>query len=71
MVVPFIRDGATKQLTATAAALRRLRGAVVERLNQGMTVDDVVRNTDIPAELFDVPWRAENYGRRERPSARP
>ncbi|MFD5118351.1 hypothetical protein [Streptomyces sp. NPDC058385] len=51
--------------------MRRLRGAVVERLNQGMTVDDVVHDFDFPAELFDVPWRAENYGRRERPSARP
>ncbi|MFE6752586.1 alkyl sulfatase dimerization domain-containing protein [Streptomyces sp. NPDC057684] len=62
---PVIRDGAVEQLTATAAALRWLRGAVVERLNQGMTVDDVVHDIEYPAELFDVPWMAENYGHRD------
>ncbi|MFE2989613.1 hypothetical protein [Streptomyces sp. NPDC059262] len=49
IVVPFIRDGAVEQLTATAAALRPLRGAVVERINQGMTVDHVVHDIDYPA----------------------
>ncbi|MCX5442448.1 MULTISPECIES: hypothetical protein [unclassified Streptomyces] len=44
---------------------------MVERLNQGMTVDDVVHAIDHPAELFDVPWMAENYRRRERPIDRP
>ncbi|MFF2160096.1 hypothetical protein ACFVWP_05100 [Streptomyces sp. NPDC058175] len=62
MVVPAIRDGAPGQLSATAAALRRPGGAVVERLNQGMTVDDVVHDIDYPAELLDVPWMAENHG---------
>ncbi|MDQ8703586.1 alkyl sulfatase dimerization domain-containing protein [Streptomyces sp. LHD-70] len=62
---PVIREGAAGQLTATAAALRWLRQAVVERLNQGRGVDDIVHDLDYPAELFDVPWMRENYGHRE------
>ncbi|MFC6063879.1 alkyl sulfatase dimerization domain-containing protein [Streptomyces ochraceiscleroticus] len=62
---PVLRDGAAEQLTATAAALRWLRRAVVERLNRGMGVDDLVHDIDYPAELFDVPWMRENYGHRE------
>ncbi|MGI5472853.1 alkyl sulfatase dimerization domain-containing protein [Streptomyces sp. CA-132043] len=62
---PAIRDGAVEQLTATAAALRWLRRAVVDRLNQGMGVDDILHDIDYPAELFEVPWMRENYGHRE------
>jgi alkyl sulfatase BDS1-like metallo-beta-lactamase superfamily hydrolase len=60
-----IRVNPVEQLTMTAAALRWLRSAVVERLNQGMDVDDIVHDIDYPAELFDVPWMCENYGHRD------
>lgn len=62
---PVIREGGTEQLTATAAALRWLRRAVVDRLNEGKGADDIVHELDYPAELFDVPWMRENYGHRE------
>ncbi|NBE52544.1 alkyl sulfatase dimerization domain-containing protein [Streptomyces boluensis] len=62
---PVIRDGVKEQLTATAAALRWLRRAVVERLNRGMRVDDLVHDIDYPAQLFGVPWMAQNYGHRD------
>ncbi|MDI3386236.1 alkyl sulfatase dimerization domain-containing protein [Streptomyces sp. B-S-A8] len=62
---PVLREGGAAQLTATAAALRWLRRAVVDRLNAGRGVDDIVHDLDYPAELFDVPWMRENYGHRE------
>ncbi|MDA3623950.1 MBL fold metallo-hydrolase [Saccharopolyspora sp. WRP15-2] len=60
-----VRDRPAEQLTATARALRWLRDAVVERLNRGMGVDDIVHDVKYPAELFDVPWMRENYGHRD------
>lgn len=60
-----VRDDPAGQLTATAAALRWLRRAVVDRLNRGMGVDDIVHDLDYPAALFDVPWMRENYGHRD------
>ncbi|WP_020663064.1 alkyl sulfatase dimerization domain-containing protein [Amycolatopsis benzoatilytica] len=62
---PVVRDDPVGQLTATAAALRWLRAAVVDRLNDGRCADDIVHDLDYPAELFDVPWMRENYGHRE------
>lgn len=62
---PVIRDNPVEQLTITAAALRWLRRAVVDRLNQGMHVDDIVHDVEYPPELFDVPWMRENYGHRD------
>lgn len=61
---PVLEDGA-HQLTATAAALRWLRAAVVERLNRGMVADEIIHNIEYPTELFDVPWMRENYGHRD------
>ncbi|MET8468553.1 alkyl sulfatase dimerization domain-containing protein [Streptomyces sp. NPDC006422] len=62
---PVVREGGAEQLTATAAALRWLRAAVVERLNEGRCADDIVHDLDYPPELFDVPWMRETYGHRE------
>lgn len=60
-----IHDVGAEQLAATAAALRWLRRAVVERLNKGMGVDDIVHDIDYPTELFDVPWMKQAYGHRD------
>lgn len=60
-----IHENPVEQLSTTAAALRWLRRAVVERLNRGMNVDDIVHDIDYPANLFDVPWMRENYGHRD------
>ncbi|MFP6639031.1 MAG: alkyl sulfatase dimerization domain-containing protein [Myxococcota bacterium] len=49
-------------LTSTAAALRWLRDAVVERMNQGMGVVEIVHDIEFPSELFDVPWMKPLYG---------
>ncbi|WP_432181563.1 alkyl sulfatase dimerization domain-containing protein [Streptomyces sp. NBC_00063] len=49
-------------LTATSAALRWLRRATVERLNQGMNAEQILHDITYPPELFDVPWMAASYG---------
>lgn len=49
-------------LTSTAGALRWLRDAVVERMNRGMGIVEIVHDLDFPAELFDVPWMKPLYG---------
>lgn len=61
----LVRQEPARQLSATAAGLRWLRHAVIERLNQGMGADDIVHDIDYPAELFDVPWMRQNYGHRD------
>ncbi|WP_409180035.1 alkyl sulfatase dimerization domain-containing protein [Amycolatopsis sp. VS8301801F10] len=62
---PVVREDPVRQLTLTAAALRWLRAAVVDELNRGRRVDDIVHDLRYPAELFDVPWMREHYGHRE------
>lgn len=59
------RDDVQEMLTGTARALRWLRAAVVERLNRGMAVGDILHDLDHPAELFDTPWMRETYGHRD------
>lgn len=59
---PVRRGADIASLTATAAALRWLRRATVERLNRGMTVEEILHDITYPPELFDVPWMAAAYG---------
>ncbi|MAI79153.1 MAG: alkyl sulfatase [Deltaproteobacteria bacterium] len=51
-----------KVLVSTAAALRWLREAVVERMNLGMGAVEIVHDLELPPELFDVPWMKPLYG---------
>lgn len=56
------RERIQKILTKTSAALRWLRSNVVERLNRGMGVVEILHDLDYPAELFDQPWMRPLYG---------
>jgi uncharacterized sulfatase len=49
-------------LGRTSAALRWLRSAVVERLNLGMNVEQILADIEYPPELFEQPWMAPLYG---------
>ncbi|MEV6702644.1 alkyl sulfatase dimerization domain-containing protein [Streptomyces sp. NPDC051453] len=59
---PLRRGDSLNSLTATASALRWLRRATVERLNRGMTVEQILHDITYPPELFDVPWMTASYG---------
>jgi len=56
------RERIQRVLLSTSAALRWLRREVVERLNRGMGVLEIVHDLDYPAELFDQPWMRPLYG---------
>jgi uncharacterized sulfatase len=49
-------------LGSTAVALRWLRREVVERINRGMGVVEILHDLEYPAELFDVDWMRPLYG---------
>ncbi|MBW2446935.1 MAG: MBL fold metallo-hydrolase [Deltaproteobacteria bacterium] len=56
------RERIQKILTKTSTALRWLRTNVVERLNRGMGVVEILHDLDYPADLFDQPWMRPIYG---------
>ncbi len=56
------RDEIQRVLGKTAEALRWLRGAVVERMNRGMNVVDILHDIEYPPELFEQDWMAPLYG---------
>jgi alkyl sulfatase BDS1-like metallo-beta-lactamase superfamily hydrolase len=56
------RDAIQRVLGKTAEALRWLRAAVVERMNRGMNVIDILHDIEYPAELFEQEWMAPLYG---------
>jgi len=49
------RDKIQRVLLSTSAALRWLRREVVERINRGMGIVEILHELDYPAELFDQP----------------
>jgi uncharacterized sulfatase len=49
-------------LLGTAAALRWLRTEVVNRINRGMGVVEILHDLDYPPDLFRVPWMKPIYG---------
>jgi alkyl sulfatase BDS1-like metallo-beta-lactamase superfamily hydrolase len=58
-------DDPQGRMRLQARALRWLHGAVIERLNRGLTVDEIIHDIDYPAELFEVRAMRESYGHRE------
>jgi uncharacterized sulfatase len=56
------RDRIQEILRLTAAALRWLRDQVVERINRGLGVVEILHDLDYPAALFDRPWMQPIYG---------
>ena len=59
------RERIQEILTKTSAALRWLRANVVDCINRGLGVVEILHDLDYPPELFDQPWMAELYGDRE------
>jgi alkyl sulfatase BDS1-like metallo-beta-lactamase superfamily hydrolase len=61
---PHLHDAARIQrvLRTTSAALRWLREAVVERMNAGHGVVEILHDLEYPDELFDQPWMRPLYG---------
>ncbi|MFT3855660.1 MAG: alkyl sulfatase dimerization domain-containing protein [Ilumatobacteraceae bacterium] len=58
-------DAVRAQLETTARALRWVRAAVVEKMNEGWTDVEIIHALDYPAELFDQPYMRETYGARD------
>jgi uncharacterized sulfatase len=56
------RERIQRVLTSTAAALRWLRQAVVERMNRGLGIDEILHDLEYPPELFEQPWMNRLYG---------
>ncbi len=51
-----------KILRSTAEALRWVRREVVERMNRGLGIDEILHDVAFPPELFDQPWMRALYG---------
>ncbi len=56
------RERIQEILLGTAAALRWLRTEVVNRINRGMGVVEILHELDYPPDLFRVPWMRPLYG---------
>jgi uncharacterized sulfatase len=56
------RDAIQDVLCSTSAALRWLRREVVQRLNTGMGVVEILHDLDYPEALFGRPWMSSLYG---------
>jgi uncharacterized sulfatase len=56
------RERIQRVLCSTSAALRWLRREVVERMNRGMNVVEILHDLEYPPELFDQPWMSPTYG---------
>lgn len=54
-------DAIQEYLRSTAAALRWCHETVVELMNAGCNVAEVVNRVEFPPEIFDRPWLAEGY----------
>jgi uncharacterized sulfatase len=55
-------DRVRDMLTTVRDALRWLRAETLARLNEGMVVEDVVNDIDLPDEWADSPWMPQTYG---------
>jgi alkyl sulfatase BDS1-like metallo-beta-lactamase superfamily hydrolase len=51
--------------TGVASLLRWLRRETVARMNQGMTIGEILHDIDYPDGMFDVWWARETYGHRD------
>ena len=56
------RERIQEILCGTSAALRWLRREVVERINRGMEVVEIIHDLDYPSELFRQRWMKPLYG---------
>jgi len=49
-------------LRSTAKALRWVRDEVVDRMNRGFSIEEILHDIAFPPELFDKPWMLPLYG---------
>jgi uncharacterized sulfatase len=54
-------ENVQEYLASTAAALRWCHDTVVELMNQGHNVAEIVNMVEFPPEIFDKPWLQEGY----------
>jgi uncharacterized sulfatase len=61
---PVVRGAAEvrRRMSATADALRWLRGEVVDRMNRGMSEGEVLADMAFPDEMFGPDWMRPTYG---------
>lgn len=55
------RDQVADYLASTAAALRWCHHTVVDLMNQGHNIAEIVNMVTFPTEVFDRPWLQEGY----------
>jgi len=55
-------DKIKRILSTTAEALRYLYREVIDRINNGMTVVEILHDITYPPALFDLPWMGPSYG---------
>jgi uncharacterized sulfatase len=55
------RDAVAEYLATTAAALRWCHRTVVDLMNQGHNVAEIVNMVEFPPEIFGKPWLMEGY----------
>lgn len=55
------RDAVAEYLASTAAALRWCHHTVVELMNRGHNVAEIVNMVELPPEVFGKPWLQEGY----------
>jgi alkyl sulfatase BDS1-like metallo-beta-lactamase superfamily hydrolase len=55
------RADVQEYLASTATALRWCHDTVVELMNQGHNVAEIVNMVEFPPEIFDKPWLQEGY----------
>ena len=55
------RDAVLEYLSSTAAALRWCHTTVVELMNQGHNIAEIVNMVEFPPEVFAKPWLIEGY----------
>jgi len=56
------REQIQRVLQSTATALRWLRREVVERMNRGMNVVEILHDIEYDPEILDLPWMRPVYG---------
>lgn len=55
------REAVAEYMATTAAALRWCHRTVVELMNQGHSIAEIVNMVEFPPEIFDKPWLLEGY----------
>ncbi len=58
-------DEVQSYLTTTARALRFIRSAVIQKLNEGVDLNTALNTIEYPVDLFDHPYLRSTYGSKD------